>query len=663
MPIMSRRADRVRRAIPNHAAGEERGRLLAQAAVYVELAVLLPIRLVVAGDVSSRPTPVHWAGQGLVVGTFAITAALVAGTRRGIGPAARWSLLVLQAVLTYLPATGPHPYWVPGTSVMLAASVPLVLASPLGWSLVVGIAGIDIALTYGIVGTHEINELVYPATATIDGGLMAFGLAALGGGITRMYAARRDLAAAAAATERLRAGSDLATAVAAPLVEARQRIERALRTLDSGSEQAAEDLSVAVGVVRQGLRRVRFIAYDHRDPGADRPADPPPTPRTAKAVLITVLSCYTIQTLANIHDYHTRSLPGLVAVLLVLAAVMDLQLRHSDVHPAGVLRPGWGWTLSLQTALAASCVALFGASGQPPLSFVVASVLLLMPRRWRWLVAAGIVGALAAYQIAFEHNTTAYLFFSVTGVAGTGWGVYLLGRLARVAVQTEDIQRQANRIAVLRERLRIARDAHDLIASGLAALAVKGDLALELLQRDPPRARDQLTEILAIAERTGADAEALAADTARVCLADEVAAARLLLTGLGAEACVDAGVADDALPRDLDAVLATVVREAVTNIIKHTAPHRVTITLSVVDDAIRLRIANDISTLIPHPRTPSGRGLANLTERLTAVGGRLTAAVDGPLFQLTATIPHNGAASEPAGLDGDTYGVGPVPGT
>jgi hypothetical protein len=52
MPIMPRRADRVSRAIPRPAADETRGRLLAQAAVYVELAVLLPIRLMVAGDVS-----------------------------------------------------------------------------------------------------------------------------------------------------------------------------------------------------------------------------------------------------------------------------------------------------------------------------------------------------------------------------------------------------------------------------------------------------------------------------------------------------------------------------------------------------------------------------------------------------------------------------------
>jgi hypothetical protein len=275
---MPRRIRRVTEEAQHLTDEERRGQRLAQFAVYAELIYLLPARLTMGAQVR---TPGYPARQTLVVATFVLTVAVVAAARRS-RPAAAWSLLVPLAAATY--ATGwPRPTWVAGTSALLAAAILLVARRPAAWIPMAAVVAADVGLTYA-AGARHISELAYPLTATVDDSLLLFAVAALGAAVRRMHEARRDLAAAAAAAERLRAGTDLAAALTIPLAEVRDRFERALCLLGAAPDRSATEVAAAVRLVRLGLRGVRSVSEpppDRRAPrrpdASRRPSSPRPS--------------------------------------------------------------------------------------------------------------------------------------------------------------------------------------------------------------------------------------------------------------------------------------------------------------------------------------------------------------------------------------------------
>ena len=134
--------------------------------------------------------------------------------------------------------------------------------------------------------------------------------------------------------------------------------------------------------------------------------------------------------------------------------------------------------------------------------------------------------------------------------------------------------------------------------------------------------------------RTGGDAE--------LSLDGEVASARSVLTAAGVEVETDLGhaaVDDEVLDEHVSAVLGIVIREAVTNVLRHSAVTRCTIQTVRNGETVELTVEND--GLPPEaPRTPSGSGIGNLTTRLATLGGTLTAqAAPGGRFHLKATAP------------------------
>lgn len=110
----------------------------------------------------------------------------------------------------------------------------------------------------------------------------------------------------------------------------------------------------------------------------------------------------------------------------------------------------------------------------------------------------------------------------------------------------------------------------------------------------------------------------------------------------------------------MDAVLATVLREAVTNVLRHAEAARCEIELTRGEGDARLRVANDgVTDQQPHrtsgrepERRPGGRGMANLSARAGALGGSLTTHTGGGRFELTVRVPlPAGASARPGGED------------
>ncbi|WP_262401927.1 sensor histidine kinase [Actinomadura sp. CNU-125] len=218
----------------------------------------------------------------------------------------------------------------------------------------------------------------------------------------------------------------------------------------------------------------------------------------------------------------------------------------------------------------------------------------------------------------------------------SGLVVYGLVKLARLERDLRTAGEELARAATVQERLRAARDLHDLLGHSLAAILLKCELARRLAAADPARARAELAEVVGMAERARSDLRAAVGGGAELTLDGEVRGARSVLAAAGVDVETDLRHGD--LDAAVSAVLGTVLREAVTNVLRHSAARNCAIATTRDGAAVRLVVEND--GLDPRaPRTPPGSGLGNLTTRLASHQGTLSARADGEgRFRLEATI-------------------------
>jgi two-component system sensor histidine kinase DesK len=220
----------------------------------------------------------------------------------------------------------------------------------------------------------------------------------------------------------------------------------------------------------------------------------------------------------------------------------------------------------------------------------------------------------------------------------TVWVLDVVEQLER----SRDVQLQ---LAVAEERLRFARDLHDVMGRNLSAIAVKGQLAGELVRRSRPEAAAELADISRIAEESLREVRGVVGGYRAVDLAGELAGARSVLRAAGV-ACAVSGEDDGAaLPARTQSTLGWVVRESVTNVLRHSRASSCSIDLETRPGEVDLRVANDG---LPEPGAAApagwGNGLTGLAERLAEAGGRLTAGQEHDRFVLTATLPTEGTS-------------------
>ena len=170
------------------------------------------------------------------------------------------------------------------------------------------------------------------------------------------------------------------------------------------------------------------------------------------------------------------------------------------------------------------------------------------------------------------------------------------------------------RLAVVAERERVARDVHDILGHSLTVITVKSELAGRLVDLDPERAKAEIAELNALARDALSEVRATVGALRTPELPSVVAAPASALTAAG----IDARLPDPADGAGPDAALfAWVLREAVTNVVRHSGATRCEVTLTpetiaVVDDGRG------------SPLLTFGNGLRGLAERVEAAGGRLT---------------------------------------
>src|SRR3954449_2921608 len=244
------------------------------------------------------------------------------------------------------------------------------------------------------------------------------------------------------------------------------------------------------------------------------------------------------------------------------------------------------------------------------------------------------VGLLSAGRPAAEALVFGVLFglTSTATALSFRFSVWVLD----VVTQLERARDAGARLAVAEERLRFARDLHDVMGRNLSAIAVKGQLAAELVRRGRAEAVDEVTDISRIADESLREIRGVVGGYRSASLPGELAGARSLLRAAGVSCTVSGDGEAALLPAGVQVALGWVVREAVTNVLRHSRASTCTISLDSTGGQAELRVVND-GAIEPADRR-WGNGLTGLAERLDAAGGRLTASREDGRFELTASL-------------------------
>jgi len=174
------------------------------------------------------------------------------------------------------------------------------------------------------------------------------------------------------------------------------------------------------------------------------------------------------------------------------------------------------------------------------------------------------------------------------------------------------------RLAAENERMRIARDLHDLLGHSLTTITVKAGLARRLGAADPARAVEQIAEVEELSRQTLSEVRAAVSSYRDVTLVGELARGRELLRASGIAA--DLPTATDVVDPARSELLGWAVREGLTNVVRHA--HATTCAVRLSPDGVEIT-DNGIGS-----PAPAGNGLRGLRERVMAAGGCVDA---GPL--------------------------------
>jgi two-component system, NarL family, sensor histidine kinase DesK len=255
--------------------------------------------------------------------------------------------------------------------------------------------------------------------------------------------------------------------------------------------------------------------------------------------------------------------------------------------------------------------------------------------------------ALAALLVPVEvrswHVTLAKSFADVTPIAIPVVAVVMAGviEVVRANQALAETRAELARLAAENERIRIARDLHDLLGHSLTTITVKAGLARRLGPADPAGAVAQIAEVEDLCRRVLADVRAAVSGYREVTLASELARGRELLraSGITADLPTSIEVADPAHQE----LFGWAVREGLTNVIRHSRARSCEVRLSascveIIDDG-------------HGSAAPPGNGLSGLRERAAAAGGGVDAGPVQPTgWRLRVWVP----AADPPPAVGDT---------
>ncbi|MGC0141998.1 sensor histidine kinase [Pseudactinotalea sp. Z1732] len=341
--------------------------------------------------------------------------------------------------------------------------------------------------------------------------------------------------------------------------------------------------------------------------------------------------------------------------LLVRVLAIGGVLLYAAVYVAGFVRLGCTETaaqatrvgvthLSVLTLLILAVVPVLGPWVLSLVVFLVALSAFTLPLRWAGVVMVLALATAIIWPAMIGEFDSMWFFVAIILGVGVGNGLVRVLEERQTAHRALEDERQ-----LAAERDRVARDVHDVLGHSLTVITVKAELAERLIEVNPEQAQHELTQIQALTREALAEVRATVAGLRVARLDDELERAGAALSGAGisAELPTDTSAVD---PRHR-IVLAWVLRELVTNVVRHSAATRCQVLLGgswirVTDDGVGV------------PEGATGHGLRGVAERIgcgtlsirTGAGGRGT--------EVTATLDPDADPPESARTAGEQAGTG-----
>ena len=266
--------------------------------------------------------------------------------------------------------------------------------------------------------------------------------------------------------------------------------------------------------------------------------------------------------------------------------------------------------LGVMIAVAVALGWLIGPNALTAMPFIIGVPVFFLPWRGVWTVSLGLFGVGMVTSALLWGVWPTVMYWGISALVLT---ISVLSRY--LEEHQESAQETQQQLALTEERERVARDVHDVLGHSLTVVTVKTELARRLVDADPERAKQEMGEVQDLARQALAEIRATVGGLRVARLADEVEAADVALRGAG----IGAELPDDVLlvdPRHR-ITLAWVLREAVTNVVRHSGATRCEVELGehwlrVTDDGRGVRDSQE------------GNGIRGLRERVEQAGGALS---------------------------------------
>lgn len=311
--------------------------------------------------------------------------------------------------------------------------------------------------------------------------------------------------------------------------------------------------------------------------------------------------------------------------------------------PPPLPREGMLWLpLALMTALALVLVAADGPTWGGLFIFTTAAAAGRLPLVKALWAIAGLTLLIALGGLAVRMALGDIMQAVITAWVTAAATLTVVQSVRTNRTARNEREEMARLAAASAERLRIARDLHDLLGHSLSLIALKSELAGRLASVAPERAAAEIRDIEAVARTALQEVREAVAGYRQPTLAEELRGAREMLTAAGIAYSLDGGDAPDVrFSPAVEATLGWAVREGITNVIRHSRARNCHLRLRASADTVELVLRDDgRGGPVDQVTNGSGSGLPGLAERVAALGGRLDAGPDlHGGFRLAVSLP------------------------
>ena len=328
----------------------------------------------------------------------------------------------------------------------------------------------------------------------------------------------------------------------------------------------------------------------------------------------------------------------LLAATLALAAIFLRVVRRRTSAPSSV-----PWLELAVLVLITAGLGVQAAHWAPTLALSAFALALWLPAVPSAVAVICLSGLSGLFNWLGSGQAAAVLTAAFGAAIMGGFG-YLTNRSLAMSARLRTTEQELARMAAAEERLRIARELHDLLGHSLSLIAMKAELAQTQLPGDATHPRAELRDIETVARRAVDDVRDTITGYRRPDLAAELALARRTAASAGIDIRTELP-REWSLPAEVDSVLAWSVREATTNVIRHSKARSCTIRLVLDGGTAAVEVADDGIGAQPESGRQPGSGLTGLAERTTHLGGEVRTGSTDTGFWLRVCLPTTPAGN------------------